>query len=252
VISDIVDLSQEMQVSLATDDFTISDIIDAYIFPGRLTDGISIDDSIMGSFEYLATVADDLTIADQVDGINWTQWLRDNSDLAIRRYFLTLTGSADNTTDVEIPISAFQARKRTGYDTYLNVTIPGFTYATQIANRPNGEMVLEIGYEIDGTVEVREEVLRVDLDKINEYKGSRRRSYQLTGYKTHSFAASRAIVENPNYRHTEDGRLLYRFGHVDPFVNPGDTCVVGDDEFTIDYINYNIAPNFSQMEIREV
>jgi hypothetical protein len=250
-VNDSVDLSAEMQVSLATDDFTINDFIDGYIFPGRLTDGIGIDELIMGSFEYLETVADNLEIADQVDGINWTQWLRDNADLAVRRYFFTLTGSNDSTTDIEIPISAFQARKRTGYDSYLNVTIPGFTYATNIANRPNGEMVLEIGYEINGAIEIREEVLRVDLSKINEYKGARQRSYQLTGYRTYNFSSSIAIIQNPNYRNTEDGRLLYRFGHIDPFVNPGDTCIVGDDQFTIDYIHYNVAPNYSQMEIRE-
>ncbi len=53
-------------------------------------------------------------------------------------YICTLTGSQDATTDVEIPISSFQARLRTADPTYLSVVVPGFDYADRINNRPNG------------------------------------------------------------------------------------------------------------------
>jgi hypothetical protein len=250
-INDVISANIELTLLPISDGMSINDFIDASIFPGKITDDMTLADIVQGSFEFPVSMTDGIGISDLVDGLNWSQWVRDNADLAIKKYFFTLTGTADSKSDIEIPISAFQARKRTGFDTFLNVTIPGFTHATYVSNRPNGEMVLELGYEIDGTIEIREEILRVDLTKINEFKGARQRSIQLTGYRTHTYSNQISIIENPNYRSTDDGRILYRFGHVDPYVNPGDTCRVGDDEFTIDYITYNISGRFIQMEIRE-
>lgn len=251
-INDSILANVEQEMAPIAEGFGISDLIDAWIFPGRITDGLGLDESIQAAFEYPVITTDGIGFADVVDGLNWTQWIRENGDLAIKRYLFTLTGSPDNTTDVEIPINAFQARKRTGYDTYLSVNIPGFTYATQISNRVNGEMVLELGYEINGIVEIREEFLRVDFTKINEHEGSRNRSYQLIGYKTHNFANQTIEIANANYRTTDDGRILYRFPHVDPWINPGDTCRVRNDEFTVDYISYTISERNSVMEIREI
>lgn len=235
-----------------SDNFAIGDLIDASIFPGKISDEIGMSDLILGGFEFSVETPETIGIDDEIDGLNWTQWLRQNGEVAIRRYFLTLTGEADGKSDVEIPINAFQARKRSGYSTYLSVNIPGFSSATYITNRINGEMVIEIGYEIDGSIELREEILRADLSKINDYEGGRRRAYQLIGYKTETYQNQIAILENPSYKATDDGRILYRFPFVDPFVNPGDTCKVGNDQFTIDYITYTVSERSSTMEIREI
>jgi hypothetical protein len=250
-INDLVSLSQEMQVSLATDDFIISDGIDAYVFPGRLADVISFNDSIIGSFEYLVTVSDGFSFDDETVAINWSEWVRNNENKAIKRYLFTLTGSPDSKEDVEIPISSFQGRKRTGYDTYMSITIPGISYASDIADRPNGEMVLCLAYEIDGQIELQEEFLRVDLTKVTDYQGSRSRNIVLQGYKRYSYANARITLYDPIYKSIDGGRILYRFSKIDPFINPSDTCVVDTDEFTVDYVNYYVTTSISQMEVRE-
>ncbi len=171
--------------------------------------------------------------------------------LAISRFFLTITGTADGTTNVTIPISSFQARKRTGNPTYVSAIVPGFEYAGQISDRANGELIITIGYEIDGILEFTEEILRVTLEDIRTDEGPTRRAISLSGTKTETYTNQVATVSKSVYRSIQAGNLVHRFAHVDPFLNPGDTCRTDDDEFTVDYIIYQVNAYGTIMEVRE-
>lgn len=195
--------------------------------------------------------AEDIGIADAISAFNWSAWFAANKNKAIPKYYFTLTGEADATTDAVIPISSFQARKRTGNPTYLAVVIPGFDYAQQITDRSSGEMVIEIGYEIDGTIEFSEEILRATLEEIRTDQGANNRSISLTGHKTETFSTQIATLENSIYRSIQGGNLVHRFAEIDPFLNPGDTCRTGADEFTVDYIIYMVNAFQTVMEVRE-
>ena len=195
--------------------------------------------------------AEGVQVADAITAFNWSVWFAANKDKAISRYFLTLTGEADATTDFLIPTSNFQARKRTGNPTYISATIPGYNYAQEISDRANGEIIISIGYEIDGVVELEEEILRASLEEIRPDDGGINRAITLSGNKTQSFINQTATIENPIYRSIQSGNIVYRFAHIDPWINPGDTCIVGEDSFTVDYIIYMVNSYQTVMEIRE-
>jgi len=188
---------------------------------------------------------------------NWTSWLAANKERAIERFYFTLTGSADSTTDVEIPIASFQARKRTGEATYLSVVVKDYAnYAAAISARSNGEMVIDLAYVLDGEESVREEILRADLEDIALYEGPGSRSIVLTGHKTQTFAGQVTTLTDHIYKATVDGNLIFRFAKFDPYLNPGDTCVVGSDSLTVDYVIYMASstlggPANKTMEVRE-
>jgi hypothetical protein len=154
---------------------------------------------------------------------------------------------------VEIPASSIFARKRSGDPTYLQVTIPSFNYATQIALRPSGEMLVDMGYEIDGEIGLRERILEADLEDISTYEGPVNRSVVLTGHRTQDFGGqvvtfNRAAVI---YRGYQTRARAFRFAFIDPFLNPGDTVVVGAESFTCNNIIYVINALRTTMEVRE-
>jgi hypothetical protein len=167
------------------------------------------------------------------------------------RYFCTLTGAADDTTDLTIAMPTFQARKRDGEATYLSVTVSGFDLAEQIADRANGQLIIEMAYFVNSVEQLREEILRVDLENIRTDQGPKNRSITLTGHRTETFGNQVATLTDPIYKFVSEGIRRYRFAIPDPFINPGDTCVVGEDEFRVGYISYIVSNRYRQMEITE-
>jgi hypothetical protein len=183
--------------------------------------------------------------------LNWSEFLRENQFDYVIRYFCTLTGAPDDTTDIEIPIQQFQARKRDGEQTFLSINIPGFDYAEQIADRANGQLIIEMAYYVGGVEQLREEILRVDLENIRTDEGPVNRSITLTGHRTESFGNQIATLYDPIYKYTSEGIRRFRFAIPDPFLNPGDTAIIGDDEIRVGYITYAISNRYRSMEITE-
>jgi hypothetical protein len=132
------------------------------------------------------------------------------------------------------------------------VVIPDFaTYSSEVAARPNGEMVLEMSYILDGLESVREEIVRVDLETPTLYRGPTGRSIGLAGTRTHVFVPKNVALDNPSYQSVTDGNLLYRFPSPDPYLNPGDTLSVEDEQFTVDFITYIVSEHSIMMEVHE-
>lgn len=258
VEGDDVGVSENVGVRLdshfpeAGDDVAISESVD--LFLGNLevdaAEIIKIGEFSAGIPLYGET-AEAFEIGDSMEAFNWSVWFAANKNKAIPRYLLTLTGAADSTTDVTIPISAFQARKRTGNPTYISAVVPGFAWAGHISDRANGELVISVAYEIDGTIEFTEEILRATLEEIRTDEGPVNRAISLSGNKTQTFINQVATVDNSIYRSVQGGNIVHRFAHIDPFLNPGDTCQAGDDEFTVDYIIYIVNEHNATMEVRE-
>lgn len=236
-----------------TDGAGLNDSISGFSLTDEISDGVGLGDSLSVEVEPYAQI-DAVGIGDSVDSFNWTEWQRINSELAVRRFYLTITGSGDGTTDIEIPMASFQARKRSANPTYLSVVVPYTSAAAEaITDRANGEIVIEMAYLIDGVESIREEILRADLEQINIQEGPSSRSINLIGHKTVTYANQEAILDSPSYKYTSDGRLGFRFPVPDPYLNPGDTAVVGDDSFTVDAVVYLVSAGSGQtvMEVQE-
>ena len=112
-------------------------------------------------------------------------------------------------------------------------------------------MVIEQAFEVAGSLVLREEILRVALETISPAQGPLNRSISLTGHKTDTYYTQLIPLEDPTYYTLETNKKVYRFLNIDPYLNPGDTAVIGSESFAVDNISYYMGPNYSQMEIRE-
>ena len=252
-VSDTISLSESSHLlteGIISDNFELTDYIDAYNLTDTLTDGFTLTDTIDRDFEAFRGIQDDFELSDEIDALNWSKWFRDNADRAVKVYYLTVTGAADSTTDVEIPMESFQGRKRTGYATYLSAVVP-FEYAAQLTARSNGQIVVDMAYKIGSEISLREEIIRADIDDIRIDEGSRHGSITIFGYQTVTYASQAITIPEPIYRNVTDGKLRYRFGTPDPYLNPGDVATVGEDQFTVDSISYVVSARQQSMEIAE-
>ena len=184
--------------------------------------------------------------------LEWPDWLSVYGVQAAKNYFFTLTGDADSLSDLVLPMSSFQARRRSGEPTYLSVVIPGTTYKSDIESRSNGQMVITCRYTLVGQDARDAEIMRVDYEEVREDEGGRNQSLTLTGRITESFVSKTVTLLDATYKRDNDGDLNYRCNTVDPFLNPGDTAEYGGDSFTVGLITISVSVEAQSMEVAEV
>jgi hypothetical protein len=212
------------------------------------------------------------------DGAAWAAWLAEYRDKVSRKYILTLTGAEDGMTDVEIPYSSFQCRRKLGAfvpagityagggmyipevglwyvrdpsPTYLSVTINNFDYAEQIFDRQNGQLKIDIAYEFNGVVIYQDNLITVDLEEIRTDQGGESESITLTGRKSEDSAAKSIELQNIVYQAFMEGKYRYRCVAPDLYINPGDTVIAGENSFIVDQIQYIVSDKYQFAEFRE-
>lgn len=170
---------------------------------------------------------------------------------AIIRYFCILTGAANGTTDLVLPMSSFQARRRSGDPTYLRVVIPTVDYADEIAARANGTLKIQQAYEQNGVIKQTETIMETDLEEVNPDEGGTNQSTTLVGYSTTTYSSKSITLSGTTYRSTRGGKYNYRPAKPYIFLNPGDTVTFADDgvTFVIDTMSYFINPTTSTIEL---
>lgn len=166
-------------------------------------------------------------------------------------YLFTLTGAPDSTTDIEIPLKSIQARLRSGSPTYLQVVIPGMDYATQINDRPNGVMEIDLAYLIGGEYTNRETIIQANLEDIRIDKGSINKSISLSGHKQKTFVKKSITLDGATYKNTLSGDIRYRLAEPNVYLNPGDSVTIDADTFDANVISYFISARRTTMELAE-
>lgn len=161
-------------------------------------------------------------------------------------YVCTLTG----TTDLELPISSFQGRLRSGSNTYLSIVIPGITLASEIADRADGQLIIEVAYLFNGEVRQRTEIIRVNLEDIRIYNGKDSKSITLVGYRQETYTPKEVDLENATYYAITNGEYRYRFATPNLELNPGDTVNIGEDSFVANVISYYVSVTEGLAETR--
>ena len=187
------------------------------------------------------------------DGSAWKAWVEQYGKQTAKYYYFTLTGSNESPplADLTIPMSSFQARRKSGHPTFLSVVIPGSTYQSQIEARSNGEMVIEMAYELNGVIEYQEEIIRADYEEMRVDEGGRNQSIIMTGHKTETFVGKVTWLQDVVYRRDDDGDLAFRCASCDLYFNPGDTARYGSDSFTVNQVILSISPDLQVMEVEE-
>jgi len=169
-------------------------------------------------------------------------------------YYFTLTGDADGLDDIEIPISSFQSRLRSGASTYLSVVIPGVEYSNEISNRINGDLIIDAAFFV-GSTEVRQTIVWTHLDSIRVDEGPLNKSITLTGYRQETYTQKSITLQGSIYYNLNGDLFSYRFAKPDLFLNPGDLVTVDGITFTADLVSYYVrATNRgiqTQMDVSE-
>lgn len=180
----------------------------------------------------------------------WHYWTVDPRQVQ-ELYLVTLTGDADGLEDLTVPASSFQARRRDGDPSWLQVVTHGQDLEGAVKDRPNGQLVVRKGYRMsDGSVQ-SEEIARVDLERIRVDEGAKAHSVTLTGHRTVSTTDPNEVdLSGPRERLTSGGQRRYRCD-VDPWVRPGDLVTIHGETFRIGYLEYRIRVREEEMEIVE-
>jgi hypothetical protein len=166
-------------------------------------------------------------------------------------YLFTLTGAADGETDIEIPISSFQARMRNGDPTFLAVVIPDSTQAAAINARQNGTLVVDMAYKRDGVFIQRETIVSALLEDIRVDQGESSSPITLSGHKTETYNGLAITLKTSIYRAILNGRIRHRLAEPNINLRPGDTVTIGSDTFVAGLISYFISVESKTMEVAE-
>ena len=214
---------------------------------------ISYDIDVSATTEALTLTTYDAAIW---DGAAWSAWISANLEKITYLYYFVLTGDADGTTDVTIPISSWQARRKSGAPTYLSVVAPGTSYQSQIEARTNGTMKVNLAYVVDAVEQYRETVCEADYEYMRVDEGGRNQSITLTGHKTETFTPKAIDLQNVIYVSNDDGNYRYRCAVVDMYLNPGDTARYDGNEITVAQIVCMVAAEggavMQSMDVNEV
>jgi hypothetical protein len=168
-------------------------------------------------------------------------------------YRVWITGAADGLSNLEVVASSVQCRARSGDPTFISVSIPAFSYATAIAARSNGQVVVEIVYTTAaGVVLQAEEIARADISDIQTHEGGTSRSIIVEARSTTTHAAKAVALSGVVYRRLAYGRTSLRFAKPDPYLRPGDTVTTDlGDSVEVDAITYTLSPRNMTMELSE-
>ena len=162
----------------------------------------------------------------------------------VTRYYCKLTG----TTDLILPLSSFSARHRVGSASYYSIVIPSFSYVSEIAARPLGQIV--IWSDTDGA---EEELSRGTLGDVRTDRGARSQSITISGN------SSQAATPRATYQITD---VLYAYSTFDgeqrlrirprAAIRPGDTVRYGSTFFEVGLVSWSVSASEASMEIATV
>jgi hypothetical protein len=167
-------------------------------------------------------------------------------------YTLTLTGEADSTTDMVLPMASFSSRLRSGNTSYLQVSVPNArAYAAEIASRPNGELIVERGLRwSDGTVEVSE-IARGTLSRIDIDTGARSSTASLqAGGTTTNSAPKTVALAGVSYKANSNGSRRVR-SSIDNTLRPGDTATYDGETMVVGDLVHVVSSRQGYMELTE-
>lgn len=163
-------------------------------------------------------------------------------------YRMYLTGAADATSDVELPVSSFQSRLRNNKPTYLSIVVPnGEVWADSVATRPNGQIVVKRGARyVDGSEQLVE-IVRADLENVSDDGGGRNRTLTLRGHQTTDHGTPKGItLQSVTFRQSTGSGRKFR-SELDLNLRPGDTVTYDGESFVSDLITYIVSVDSGEM-----
>lgn len=217
--------------------------------------GIGFAEVIVGKIEVVRGISEGLGLEGSTGISNFSQWLADNADHAVYRYYASITGIADGVADYAISgLKSFQFRLRSGEASYLGLSITyDYDDLTAIEARSNGQIVIDMAAVVNGVESLREELIRVDLHSVRYDRGGNSQSISLVGYRTQTYGADAIdLIGVTKETMLADGRLYYRCARPDFYLKPGNIASYGANTFEVGTIMCSVSPISQYMDVTEV
>lgn len=162
------------------------------------------------------------------------------------KIFMTLTGAADSTTDVQLPMTNVNARIRSGRDSYLSVTIPYRSdLAAAVAARPNGDLYLTYVDAADTYA-----VVNVALETVQPSRAVGGGSIVLTGHRQSTNSSPTSHTDNPaKSLQTGTSASTAIMPGYDPAIKPADTITVAGETYVVDVVSLQAAVGSIQTQL---
>lgn len=155
-----------------------------------------------------------------------------------RREIFVATLRKGGFSDVEVPISSLQIRRRDGEPTMVSCVVPdAMTYYDYADDRTGGELIIDAGSVTDDGTRHTSELERVSLDSVWYDHGVKNSSLQLSGYRTETTSNPRPVdIEAVTYNSLQaDGKRRIRC-KINIFLRPGDTAIFGVESVVVEQI----------------
>jgi len=152
--------------------------------------------------------------------------------------------------DLEIPITSFQGRFKSGDPSFMSVVVPGMDLAAEIAARAGGTLKVYAIKEYRAGHETPELLGSVINDEIRIDEGSISKSITIDGHKTTTHSAKAVTLSGAEYRATYGGATRVRCT-PDFYLRPGDTVTIDDDTFVAQTITWYVNESGASMEVSE-
>ncbi len=167
-------------------------------------------------------------------------------------FICTLTGDADGLPDLEIPVSTISGTIRSGSDSYLTVSFDGNRFDGGIADRPGGDIRIDVAaVDLVEIVDVAE-LLTVNLENIDLYDTAKKITRVLTGHKQETYGPKNVDISGSaiRERNTVGGKLKIRKS-IDAIIKPGDTVIMPDISFLVGRVSFVCNEKNNYMDIYE-
>lgn len=166
----------------------------------------------------------------------------------VATYKAILTGAPDSLTDLEIPISSFNARLRSARNSFLSLVAPNCAVLVDaIEARPNGELVVYQTLNGSDTELARANFQDIRLDK-GPTAGT---TATLSGYKQKTYdTPGNYSITTESYYSRSGGKSRARCQLLKD-ITPADTVTVSGVSFVVDTVVLIGSPRRVYMEIAE-
>lgn len=168
-------------------------------------------------------------------------------------YSCVVTGVADSTDDLRLPISSWQATVQNGRADYVQAVVPAVVDLVDAINdRPNGEIVIYRGARSPDGSKREVEMARAPLGQFRIDRGPFRATGTLSGYaetSTNADPSTRALTGLRSLSIDSSG--VRARTDIDWLLRPGMMASVGGYAFEVSYINYYVGNNQAYMDVGE-
>ena len=155
---------------------------------------------------------------------------------------------------IELPLAAFQCRRRLGDSTWLVLEVPAdrAEWATLLTLTPLKQVVIYAGVRTADGTETLGEFLRAWLTEIERERNPHHAGLHLTGriVPTPYTSQTRTLRAITALRKVE-GRWRVTCA-VDPLLRPNDTALFGESSMAVGALAYRISPDLAEMTVEEL